>query len=846
MAANGQKELAIVVTAQDKASSILQKVQSAVSNVAASAKKTADSFGLTSIAGTAMGTALGFSVVGAVNMVKTQMLDAAKQALAFETAMARINTVARVSPAQLNDLADSIEDITTRLPIGAAELADAGYQIASAGVEFQNIAPMLELSGQIAVGAMTDTTTAFNGVIAVIKGYGMNMTEATAVADMFFKANELGQTTVGEIAVAIQGVATKAHAAGMSIQELMAFYATFTGVTGKATNVTTQLEGAIAAIASPTQAARAKMDELGISYGKAAIEEKGFATVAKEVYDAVDGDTVALRELIPEKEALTLITALATTQYDKFRQSVDDVSNSVGSLKNAVEIMNATTETKLLLMQNKVDTWKRNVGKALLFVASMAIDFGYAMIGSVQVTVAGFMYAQAGIQAALSAAAKIMGKFITNFGEMASDVYQIAKNIAANIKAAFTGGDFVGLTSGTTAFKDALEEVAIEMSGPFQAAQDTFTAGINNLQGLNANTAESLEFMEQSFGGAADGAEGAGEAFGGFGDEAGSAADQAKKLEEAVEKLGDAYDKVEETATKALENVKKKTEETLGELDKKITDIYSKMEEATASFMSENTKSNEDLAGAYVDQEEKVASLLDSIKEKQQSIKDLQDEMASQQSQGQDTSGTQSQIESDQADLADIEAQYDAELEALQAFADQATELQAQIDEARRRAALTDFERTVEDIQIEKDERQKAFDEKMLQLTNELLAIQDQKAKILALEQETTAAINALRQNAANIYEGVLGDMTAATAEQVQAMIDLLNSLEEVAGSTGGADLNTSISDIVGAGSTTNNVTVNVDVSGANAELSPQELAAYIVSEITRQLELQSLSSSTT
>lgn len=845
MAATGQKELRINVTAQDKASGILNKIQSAISNVAEGAKKTASAFINTKTATTALGTALGFSMVGAVNAVKQQLSEAKDMALDFETSMAKTNTILKLTPDALKDFGREIDNISTRLPVSSQELADASYYIASAGVSAQNSAALLELSAQVAVGAMTDTTTAFDGIIAVVKGYGLNLTEATNVADMFFATNKLGYTTVGEIADAIQKVATKANAAGLSLQELMAVYATFTGVTGNADIVTTQLQGAIAALASPTKEVREKFDQLGISYGKAAIEEKGFAGVAKEVYDAVDGDTVALRELIPEKEALTLITALATTQFDKYKTSVDAVTNSEGALAEAVAIMSQTTETKLALMQNKVDVWKKGVGKALLYIESLAIDFGYTIVGFVEVTVAGFSYLGIAIQSAINLAAKVLGGFITNFSAMASDVYQIAKNIAANIKAAFTGDEFVPITQGTTAFKEALSEVANEMSGPLEDAKNLFTTGVNNLNGLSANTAQAVEILSENLTSAADGADSASSSFGGFADSTSSAADQAKKLQENIDKLGDAYDKVEETATDALENVKRKTEETLGDLDKKITDIYSKMEDANAQFMKGQAQSNDDLAQAYVEQEDKVSSLLDSIKEKQQNIKDLQDEMAQQGASGSDTSGTQQQITNEQADLADVQAQYDKELEALNAFADQAKEIQDQIDEAKRRASLTDFERTVEDINKEKEERQKAFDEKMLQLANELIALQDQKAKIVALEQETTNTINALRTQAAALYEDLLSGMATATEEEVKKMIDALQALQDQTGAAGGETLNNSISDILGGGTgaTTNNISINI--SSLPADVSAEEVAQMVIDQLTREVQTSTLASST-
>ena len=121
----------------------------------------------------------------------------------FEAGLARINTVARLSKTDLEWLGQWIQGISERLPVTNQELLDTAFNIASAWVEAKNILPILELSSQVAIWAVTDTTTAFNGIIGVVKSYWLNLSEATNIANLFFKANELWQTTVWEIATNI-------------------------------------------------------------------------------------------------------------------------------------------------------------------------------------------------------------------------------------------------------------------------------------------------------------------------------------------------------------------------------------------------------------------------------------------------------------------------------------------------------------------------------------------------------------------------------------------------------------------------------------------------------------------
>ena len=130
------------------------------------------------------------------------------------------------------------------------------------------------------------------------------------------------------MASSIQKVATTAYNAGVSIEELFAVYSSLTGVTGKAVDVTTQLRSAINAISAPTEASAKLMDELGIEYGKSAIEANGFVDVLKDVYDAVDGNREELRKIIPDINALQLVEALATTQNEKYGESLENLADS--------------------------------------------------------------------------------------------------------------------------------------------------------------------------------------------------------------------------------------------------------------------------------------------------------------------------------------------------------------------------------------------------------------------------------------------------------------------------------------------------------------------------------------
>jgi len=341
-------------------------------------KKSVKALGIAFVAGLWIATLINFTK------------DAVKAFADFEKWLSRINTVAGVSEKKLKWLGDEITVISTTFGIAKDELLDTAFNISSAGVEFKNVANILKLSSVVAIGAFTDTTTAFNGIIAVIKKFWIDLNQAWAVAEKFFIANKLGQTTIEDLANAMQNLTSTVWPAGVKIEEVFAILSTLTGVTWNANQVITQLNGAINALAAPTQEASTKFKELGIEVGQDTIAQKGFVTVAKEVFDAIDWNLEVLRKLIPEVEAQKLIVALATTQNDKYRLSLDEVTNSQGNLQKAVNQVTNDTAFQLEVASAKYEDFKVRAGSALISIFSLFVDFA-SILKSTGRVVAGFV-----------------------------------------------------------------------------------------------------------------------------------------------------------------------------------------------------------------------------------------------------------------------------------------------------------------------------------------------------------------------------------------------------------------------------------------------------------------------
>lgn len=370
--------------------------------------------------------ALGVAFVAwlGINTLINFTKDAVKAFAEFEKGLSRINTVAGVTEQELKGLGNEITIISKEFGIAKDELLDTAFNITSAGVEFENVSKILKLSSVVALGAFTDTTTAFNGIIAVIKKFGEDLNTAGDIAEKFFIANKLGQTTIEDLANAIQNLTSSVKPAWVEINEVFAILSTLTGVTWNANQVITQLNGAISALASPTTEASAKFKELGIEVGQTAIAEKGLVEVAKDVFDATDGNLELLRKLIPEIEAQKLVVALATTQYDKFKLSLDEVTNSQGNLQEAVNQVTNDTAFQLEVASRKYEDFKKRAGNSLVSIFGFLVDLWSILksTGKIIVSfVSSWVIAITSLAVAFSSAFKDIKNNFSNFTKIFTD-----------------------------------------------------------------------------------------------------------------------------------------------------------------------------------------------------------------------------------------------------------------------------------------------------------------------------------------------------------------------------------------------------------------------------------------
>src|SRR5436190_21612789 len=91
--------------------------------------------GLGGVMKTALGTAGGFVLGGAINQVIGGFGGLVKGALDFEAGMANVNSIAQLTDGQLKDLSGTINDLVTKTAQAPQVLAAGLYDIYSSGFQ---------------------------------------------------------------------------------------------------------------------------------------------------------------------------------------------------------------------------------------------------------------------------------------------------------------------------------------------------------------------------------------------------------------------------------------------------------------------------------------------------------------------------------------------------------------------------------------------------------------------------------------------------------------------------------------------------------------------------------------
>lgn len=314
----------------------------------------------------------------------------------FNKSMRAVNTMAGQDEAGFKELTAQVKELSMVIPLAREELAGGLYQVISNGVPEDNWIAFLEQSSKAAVGGLADLGQTVTVTSTIIKNYGLEWETAGDIQDKIQKTAKNGVTSFEQLAAALPRVSGSASQLGLSIDELMAVFATTTGVTGNTAEVSTQLAAVLTSLIKPSSEAGKAAEAMGISFNAASIKQAGglenFLRTLDTTITEYSARTGQLKEtiygnLFGSAEALRLLTSLTGEQKEKFSQNIREMADSTGTIEQAFGEMNssgdATNQRLRNLMASFTDLAGGVASSAAPFI-SLAADMGIATTNGIR------------------------------------------------------------------------------------------------------------------------------------------------------------------------------------------------------------------------------------------------------------------------------------------------------------------------------------------------------------------------------------------------------------------------------------------------------------------------------
>lgn len=311
-------------------------------------------------------------MVGAVAAIGVASL---KMAGDFDGAMREVNTMMLLSEDEFKDFSKEIQNFSKEMGVNAVDSANALYQAISAGVPKENAVDFLTVATKAAIGGVTDTKTAVDGLTTVMNAFGIPVSEAEKIADTMFTTVKGGKTTFEELSSSLFNVAPIAAASGVSFEEVSAALATMTAQGVPTAQATTQLRQAMVALQKPTADMQTVITDLGYESGQAMLSELGFADTINTLRDATGGSNEQLMRMFGSVEAGQAILALTGEKAGDFGESLNAMENSAGAAQAAFEIMEESTGRQLEKLKVGFQDIAITLGTALMPLLQRLVDF---------------------------------------------------------------------------------------------------------------------------------------------------------------------------------------------------------------------------------------------------------------------------------------------------------------------------------------------------------------------------------------------------------------------------------------------------------------------------------------
>lgn len=423
-------------------------------------------------------------IAATLNEIKNGFFDCSEAAAQFETSTAMVATIADTSQKSLSSISKEVRSYSNETGEAASDMAEATYQAISASINTADAAAFAGTATKLAVGGFTSATTAVDVLTTAINAYGLAASDATQLSDYLITTQNLGKTSVDQLAQSVGKVIPLASAYNVQMDNLSSAYAVLTANGIATAESGTYLKSMLNELGDTgSGVSEVLLNSTGKTFAQLMEQGYSLGDVMAMLGNAVDGDSTAFNALWNSTEAGIGALSLFNAGADKYNSVLESMRTSAGATEKAYSTMADTTDKSKRRMENAFNNLKISVGDVL----NPALTQVYEGFTNVFAGMSDFVDEHPAVVAAISAIAVGVGGFT---GALAA--YNLATTAAKFVTEAFTAtlaaNPYVLAAAGIVAVTAAavtLTGVLITQSDEYEGMTATCRDQYDELQRLN-------------------------------------------------------------------------------------------------------------------------------------------------------------------------------------------------------------------------------------------------------------------------------------------------------------------------------------------------------------------------
>ena len=347
---------------------------------------------------------------------------ATKMAVDYESSFAKVSTLLDKNVVDYGKYKNDILDASSKSKVAVGEFSEAVYGSISAGIDQTKAIKFTTDAMKLAKGGFTDGAKAVDVMTTAINGYGMKAEDATKISDMLITTQNLGKTTVDELASSMGAVIPVANSVNFGIDELSAAYAQLTKNGIATAESGTYLKSMLSELGKSGSITDKTLREL-TGKGFADLKKEGKAT--SEIIKLLDEDAKkngkSLKDMFGSVEAGTAAMVLAKGSGKEYDEMLAAMQKSAGATQEAFDKMDATPAEQLKGALNELKNEAIKLGAKAIPVVTEAAKFisklvdGFTKLSpAMQDNIIKFGL----VAAAAGPVLKIAGGLVTTYGKL--------------------------------------------------------------------------------------------------------------------------------------------------------------------------------------------------------------------------------------------------------------------------------------------------------------------------------------------------------------------------------------------------------------------------------------------